>query len=186
MTQIVDGNKREMRLCTNCAGQGAAETGLSWPGPSFHKLLGGLLGSEGAFGGLAATHGGAGLRCPNCGLTYGDFRRLGHLGCSECYATFAEPLDPMLRRIQGSTVHAGKIPVKAAGALKKRRQRERLEQELQELIEKEAYEQAAVIRDKLRALDTADDNGQPDDRARGQGGSGDDWRTFGDTKGQGR
>lgn len=160
MTQVIDGHKREMRLCVNCAGQEAAETGMSWPGPSFHQLLGGLLGSESAFGGLAAARGGGGLRCPNCGLTFADFRRLGHLGCSECYPTFAEQLEPVLRRIQGSTTHTGKLPVKAAGALKLRRKRERLEQELKELIEKEAYEQAAVVRDKIRALDAMQRNGR--------------------------
>lgn len=152
MKQVINDDKRESHLCVDCATEEAVETGISWPAPSFHQLLGGLLGSESPWSGYAAG-GGGGVRCPNCGLSFADFRRLGHFGCSECYVTFAEPLEPVLRRIQGGTTHTGKIPTKAAGALQLRRQREQLESELQELVAREEYEQAAILRDKLRALE---------------------------------
>src|SRR5690625_2048545 len=139
MKQVINDESRELHLCVECAAAEASEKGMSWSGPSFHQLLGGLLGSEGTPGGVARD---GGARCPNCGLSFADFRRLGHFGCSQCYETFAEPLDPVLRRIQGGTTHTGKIPAKAAGALKTRRRRERLEIQLKELIEREEYEQA--------------------------------------------
>lgn len=178
MKQVVNEEKRESHLCVDCAAEEAAETGMSWPGPSFHQLLGGLLGSEGAWKGFAGGDDERG-RCPNCGLTFADFRRLGHFGCSQCYETFAEPLDPMLRRIQGGTTHSGKIPVKAAGALRMRRQRERLEQKLQDLIVREEYEQAAVVRDKLRALEQEPLNGRVEGVAEGKPDDGDDERDDG-------
>ncbi len=147
----MNGETREWNLCVDCAAAEASESGLAWPGPSFHQLLGGLLGSE-ALGRASKGARGGDVRCPNCGLSFADFRRLGHFGCSQCYETFAEPLEPGLRRIQGGTTHAGKIPSRAAGALKRRREREKLEMQLKEYIEREEYEKAAVVRDKLRAL----------------------------------
>lgn len=85
----------------------------------------------------------------------------------------------MLRRIQGGTTHSGKIPVKAAGALRMRRQRERLEQKLQDLIVREEYEQAAVVRDKLRALEQESLNGRVESVAEGKPDDGDDERDDG-------
>ena len=39
------------------------------------------------------------LTCPNCQMTYNDFKRTGKIGCSVCYKTFAARLEPFLRRI---------------------------------------------------------------------------------------
>ncbi|MFS8524156.1 MAG: UvrB/UvrC motif-containing protein [Limnochordales bacterium] len=152
ITQIVNDTKREMHLCEDCAGQVAGETGTAWPGISFSKLLGGLLAPE-AVAGLATAAPASGGRCPNCGLSFADFRRLGHLGCSECHVVFSQQLEPVLRRIHGSTVHAGKIPARQAGPLRLQRELEGLRQELKEAIGKEDYERAAVLRDRIRLLE---------------------------------
>lgn len=158
MKQVINDDKRELHLCVDCAAAEASGTGFSWSGSSFHQLLGGLLGSESPWSGVGP--GDARTRCPDCGLSFADFRRLGHFGCSQCYDTFSGPLESVLRRIQGGTTHEGKIPVKAAGALKLRRERESLERRLQEFIEQEEYEQAAKVRDQLRALERGSFNGK--------------------------
>ncbi len=66
---------------------------------------------------------------------------------------FSQQLEPVLRRIHGGTVHAGKIPARQAGPLKVRRELEGLRQELKEAIGKEDYERAAVLRDRIRLLE---------------------------------
>ena len=43
-------------------------------------------------------------------MSYQDFTRTGKIGCSDCYKTFALALEPLLRRIHGSSTHIGKIP----------------------------------------------------------------------------
>jgi len=58
---------------------------------------------------------GATLReCPQCHSRYllpkSDMDRL--LGCPFCYTEFREELTPRLRRIHGSTVHRGKLPIR--------------------------------------------------------------------------
>lgn len=152
ITQVVNDVRREMHLCEQCAAQVTGDVGLVWPTFSFNKLLGGLLAQEGVSG-LAAAAPSAGGRCPNCGLTFADFRRLGLLGCSECYVTFERQLEPVLRRLHGGTAHAGKVPLRQAGQLRVQRELERLRQELHEAIGKEEYERAAALRDRIRVLE---------------------------------
>jgi protein arginine kinase activator len=43
-------------------------------------------------------------------LTYQEFAEKGFLGCQECYHTFADKLNPLLKRIHGNTQHSGKQP----------------------------------------------------------------------------
>ena len=62
---------------------------------------------------------------------------------------FEDNLASLLRRLQGSAQHAGKGPV----GTEKRIQFNKLKKELQKVIEKEEYERAAVIRDKIRELE---------------------------------
>lgn len=159
ITQIVNDTRREKHLCEDCAGKASGEISMAWPGTSFNKLLGGLLAPE-SMAGLASAPSSTGGRCPNCGLTFADFRRLGHLGCSECHVAFSEQLEPVLRRIHGSTVHAGKIPSRQAGTLKVRRELEQLRQELSEAIGNEEYERAAELRDRIRVLERQQQNGR--------------------------
>lgn len=150
VTQFINGEKRESHLCEACARQ----EGEMWFEPVFsvNKLLGGLLDLE-AGAGVGASPVRTRLRCPNCGLTFADFKRLGHLGCSQCWETFDQQLEPVLRRIQGGTHHTGKVPARAGSALRRRREIERLRQELQAAVAKEEYERAAELRDRLRALE---------------------------------
>jgi len=62
-------------------------------------------------------------------------------------------MDPMLRRIHGKTFHVGKVPKRTGGQLRIRQEINRLKRELQEAINAEEYERAAVIRDKIKELE---------------------------------
>ncbi len=98
-------------------------------------------------------------KCPNCGITYADFKKSGRLGCSECYKAFKDQLAPLLGRLQGSTHHKGKIP-EIQGKPKKLIKREtigELKVKLRYLIKKENYEEAAVIRDKIKVFERKND-----------------------------
>jgi protein arginine kinase activator len=88
--------------------------------------------------------------CPACGFTTDDLRRTGRLGCPACYEVFTEMLADVLNDCQKSSQHMGKVPSLMTGL-----RRQRLEEMLQKAIEKEAFEDAAFLRDQLRALETA-------------------------------
>jgi protein arginine kinase activator len=93
------------------------------------------------------------LKCPNCGLAYADFKKIGRLGCGECYTAFRKYLGPLLKRIHGSVVHFGKSPLKATKVTKKKVDLQDLRNKLQKAIEMETFEEAAKIRDQIKELE---------------------------------
>jgi protein arginine kinase activator len=151
------------------------------PNFSIQKFLAGLLGSAavsssdagsaGAAAGAGSTPGAcppagvaaagetgeealaAAPHCSNCGMTYSQFGQFGRFGCSQCYQAFAGQLDPLLRRVQGNSHHTGKAPLRTGESLGYKREIEQLRQELQASIGSEAYERAAVLRDRIHALE---------------------------------
>jgi protein arginine kinase activator len=93
------------------------------------------------------------VKCENCGFSYADFKKIGRLGCSDCYDTFRKYLGPLLKKIHGSGIHAGKSPVKVARVTRKKADLTGLRTELQKAIEAEAFEEAAKIRDQIKELE---------------------------------
>ena len=91
--------------------------------------------------------------CPVCRLTLEDFRQINQFGCSECYTTFRSEIEPLLRRLHGSSSHEGKIPARSYADLSVERQIKLLREKLQQMISVENYEEAARIRDQIRALE---------------------------------
>jgi protein arginine kinase activator len=59
----------------------------------------------------------------------------------------------MLRRIHGKTFHVGKVPKRSGGQIRIKQEIDRLKRELQEAVNAEEYERAAVIRDKIKELE---------------------------------
>jgi protein arginine kinase activator len=159
-TKIVNGKKTELHLCEVCA----QEKGEYMPGFengfSFHQLLSGLLNLDPSLSGHEnpATRKPQSFRCSTCGLTYNQFSKIGRFGCSNCYTTFRDRLEPLLRRVHGHTTHHGKIPQRTKGELKIRRKLEQLKQEMQLKIQAEEFEEAARLRDEIRSLQEHLDN----------------------------
>ncbi|OGH62822.1 MAG: hypothetical protein A3I06_11120 [Candidatus Lindowbacteria bacterium RIFCSPLOWO2_02_FULL_62_12] len=95
------------------------------------------------------------LACSSCGLTAGQFKRSGRLGCPRCYETFHDELIPLLRKIHGSAHHTGKIPVRQGEGSTQMRVRDikKLRRELRDAISREEYERAARIRDEIKTVE---------------------------------
>ena len=91
--------------------------------------------------------------CPHCGMTYSEFNRLGYFGCPDCYAAFAKEIKPLLQRIHGATKHIGKVPNRGSGVFRTVHHIKRLRQHLQQLVRDEKFEEAASVRDEIRALE---------------------------------
>ncbi|BCU80356.1 protein-arginine kinase activator protein [Polycladomyces abyssicola] len=154
-TKIVNGEKTEFHLCEVCAQEKGEQIPMMENGFSIHQLLSGLLNFDAPYteGEQAkqTVQSGA-LRCPTCGLTYTQFSKIGRLGCSDCYQAFGERLIPLFRRVHGSTNHRGKVPERTGGRLKIRREIEQLKEQLKQCVAREAFEEAARLRDRIRAL----------------------------------
>lgn len=150
--QIVNGKRTVTNLCSECAQKKGIMNVFLQPSFTINSLLSALLGSQ-VKSAPALEPGVEEKRCPVCGMTYKDFARAGMLGCSRCYETFQERLDPLLRRIHGSDKHVGKAPSKASGPAKTRRELEGMRKELASAVSREEYEKAAELRDKIKSLE---------------------------------
>lgn len=144
LTDLVKGDKRERHLCENCAAQ---EGVVVKQHVSMTDVLNSFLMSQAGVQELAK------LRCPDCGLTFIEFRSQGLLGCPNDYDVFGEALGSVIERAQeGKTHHTGKNPGEAIEVDPVERERLTLQQELREAVEAEDYERAAKLRDRLTEL----------------------------------
>ncbi|KPK40511.1 MAG: hypothetical protein AMJ78_07115 [Omnitrophica WOR_2 bacterium SM23_29] len=147
-TEIIDDEVNQIHLCESCAREKGVEMEQHF---GIADFLAGLtdLGLE--FESKEVVS----VKCSNCGMTYDDFRKIGRLGCGECYSAFKRSLIPLLKRIHGSTRHVGKTAVKLekVTGVAKVSELQELRQNLQRAIEMEEYEEAAKIRDRIRELE---------------------------------
>jgi len=156
LTQIVNNSVTTLHLCEQCAAEKGVETGASvakFP-------LGDFLASLGKTGGGEQAEALPGVACPFCGGTLKDFRETGRLGCAVCYTTFEPHLRDLLRRLHGSSKHAGETytgapapPAAAASAEAGTPEVGELRQQLRRAVEAENFELAAQLRDKLKVLE---------------------------------
>jgi len=152
LTQLVEGQMKKVCLCDHCA----QERGVTDPtGFSLADLLlGGPPAStdaEPADQPAAATAGG-GRKCPTCGFSLDDLRRVRRFGCSDCYSTFSDEVTQIIRGMHKGTSHLGKVPA-GLMALQVRHQRiEDLRSRLEQAITAENYEEAAALRDEILNL----------------------------------
>lgn len=154
-TQLINGKKQEIYVCDVCAKEKGYMSNQT-DSYSLHDLLTGLFNFDSpSFGNKhhQTFQTIKDLQCPKCEMTFAEFKRLGKFGCAECYHTFAAELDPILRRVHsGNTVHQGKIPKRKGDDLHVKRQLEEYKSKLQSLIQEEAFEEAALMRDKIKEL----------------------------------
>lgn len=177
-TEIVNGIKREEKLCQQCANSNST---FYTENP--------ILGSEYSIGGLLAnllqgyTNSGPTMTntsvvdttCSKCNLSYREFLQNGRFGCDNCYKDFQKELDVSLRGIQGAEHHTGKRPVnlgkrpteeltedkevknvKKDSSVEALSEVEKLQMDLQEAIKKEEFEEAAKLRDLIREMKKED------------------------------
>ena len=147
LTEIVNDQMTELHLCEACANEKGAQVeshfGLS-------DLLAGLadIGKS-----PEAEEEAVSKACPGCGMTYEDFRKVGRLGCADCYPTFKRSLASLLKRIHGSPHHVGKSPARLVKPQKARTELADLKRRLERAIETEEFEDAANLRDQIRDIE---------------------------------
>jgi protein arginine kinase activator len=147
LTELIDDKTTELHLCEECAREKGAQI-------KTHFGLADLLAGLADFGmGLKDVEESTQLKCPSCGLTYRTFRKVGRLGCGECYGAFRQYLAILLKRIHGSTIHVGKIPTGMVPDTSLKSELQGLKAKLHQAIDAEAFEEAARLRDRIRELE---------------------------------
>lgn len=153
LTQIEGEQVTTVHLCGKCA----AERGMPSESEVQASPLGSFLAALGPAHASPDAEPDATALCPSCGASLADIRASGRLGCPACWATFARSLRDLLRRLHGATRHVGEwyadpADLEAGHERHAIHERLRLEAALEEAIAEEAFEQAAELRDQLRAL----------------------------------
>lgn len=146
LTQIgEDGNMQTYDLCESCSKAKGIEdpTGFSLAG----LLMG--LGSQKESETIASE---PESKCPECGFSLADFKKAGRFGCPQCYAAFSDPLNSLLKSMHKGIKHTGKRPQSQAKNLAVVDQLQQLQAQLEEAIQTENFEQAAVLRDQIKQL----------------------------------
>ena len=144
LTEIEGKEKREIHLCEECARE---KTGLLPKQISLGELFLSLVQQQDREGAKLLRK-----TCPNCGISYLEFKTGGRLGCSRDYEVFEEALMPLIERLHQSTRHVGKTPSRAGESVARENELMRLRRELDKAVQNEDYEKAAELRDKIRAL----------------------------------
>jgi protein arginine kinase activator len=147
-TEIVNNSMVAMNLCVECAEQKGIDVQKAG-NYGLGDLVAGLIDSAADSESERISR----VRCATCGYEYSDFKRIGRLGCPDCYTAFESQRIAVLRHVHGSTQHAGK---KAARTSERTAIRERvaaLREDLSLAIRSEDYERAATLRDEIRNLE---------------------------------
>src|SRR5699024_119897 len=95
------------------------------------------------------------LKCKACHMTFTEFQRIGKFGCAHCYEDFKSKLNSVFRRVHsGNTQHNGKIPKRKGGKLHIKKEILKYRDYLTQLIEEENFEEAAIVRDRIKQLES--------------------------------
>lgn len=129
----------ELWLCGHCADAIGVDASNAEPAPTAGELLSGLV--------HRPTR-----SCPECGTTFKQIRRTGMVGCAECYRAFRARIIPLIRPATGRVQHIGRFPERLEAFKRLFVDREHYRQELDEAVELEDYERAALLRDKINEI----------------------------------
>ncbi|MGE0707431.1 MAG: UvrB/UvrC motif-containing protein [Planctomycetota bacterium] len=152
LTKIVNGQLESRHVCADCPRLQLGQKMLPSAGPapfSLETFLAGIQPAKPRPATVAATP-----TCGRCGLSFDEFRQSGRLGCHHDYEAFQPGLFRLLRKIHGATQHVGRVPERIGERLERAQRVEGLRAELAEAVALEDYEQAAVLRDQIKELES--------------------------------
>ena len=176
-TQIINGVKKQMNLCESCAKKlGIDNMTLNMPSIDFSNFLGGMFDDDMSafFPSLIKPET---LLCEKCGSSYEDFIDSGKFGCDECYNTFTNQIDALLKNIHGANRHVGRdkrmigtskiekadktnvegekneIKKETSKEEKNQNKLKELQERLKQEIKEERYEDAAKTRDEIKKME---------------------------------
>jgi protein arginine kinase activator len=146
LTQIENNQMHTSHLCEGCAAEKGLDTGVA----AGSSPLSDFISQVGKVGADSPVTG----PCPYCGMKLDEFKKLGRLGCPQCYVAFDPHLKGLLRRLHSGTQHLGKVYLPPDPTQAERQERlAGLRRKLDKAVESEDFERAAQIRDMIRTLE---------------------------------
>lgn len=154
LSEVVKNMKSEVHLCEHCAREVGLNTKISNFSLTLPEMLTFLNVDE------SPDFRNAG-RCHSCGCSFTDYRKNGKLGCPDCYDYLSDELAPVMASFFAEKRHIGKSPARTDDRKINRPETpaeaplsgvEELRAELDAAVRDERYEEAAVIRDRIREI----------------------------------
>lgn len=157
-TQIINGVKKELTLCSECARKLGVDS-IDIP-INFTSFLGDFF-NDYAESSLLPSFSTNDVKCKTCNMTYNDFINTGMFGCSDCYDVFSNPIDSLLKNLHGTSKHIGRgIKNAKVAQIEKehkvepiKNEKDELQKQLDKAIKEERYEDAAKLRDKIKEIE---------------------------------
>ena len=166
-SENINGNKKELNLCEECSKKLGIIDKMNFKMPTFglSDFFGGFLDDFDTPEVMPLLNEMKEEKCDSCGTTFEDIINTGKYGCPNCYETFEDKMDPILRKLQGANRHVGRLGKVSKNNIKfekdnKKAENEeqnkeenkisKLEDELKQAIKEERYEDAAKIRDEIK------------------------------------
>lgn len=143
-TQVIEGKLRKFVLCEACAQKkgitnvddllmGEDLLGNSAPQTKIQDLVAELNQDD----------------CRSCGFSLDDFRKVGRLGCPDCYDVFSREIAERLPSMHKGGIHKGYLPEGVAMKQALKSELACLAEKLASAIEDERFEEAAMLRDQI-------------------------------------
>ena len=147
--EVVDGKVKDLSLCPECLAKYQAEAGagfeLAKPDPVPVRARVSPKGKSVQEPALE--------RCKTCGHVLANVLASGKVGCSACYETFAEQIEPLIRGMHAGMRHRGKAPHVDDALARVRADLQANRALLRSTLRAENYEEAAHLRDEIRILE---------------------------------
>jgi len=138
MTTVINGESTTRHLCRECL--------KKYKAGDLQAVLAAVLSA------MTSKAQAPDITCPRCGETYAEFQKTGMLGCAECYQAFRKELTPLITRVQGRAQHAGRRPPVSEEEQARQNRMEELRALMEAAVAEENFEEAARLRDELRAM----------------------------------
>ena len=159
-SENINGRKRELHLCEKCSQElGIDRMDFNMP-IDFSSFFSGMLEEFENSDFMPMFDTVKDLQCKSCGSTFEDILNTGKFGCANCYDTFESRIEPIIRKMQGSNQHIGRLgkvtdhkintkPITKKKEDSKKSEIEILKEKLKQAVKEEKYEEAAKLRDEI-------------------------------------
>ncbi len=160
-SENINGIRKELHLCEECSKKLGItdEINLKMPTFDFSNLFGSFIEDISTSSFMPLLNEVRQIKCDSCGSSFDDIIDTGKYGCANCYDTFEDRMDPILKKLQGANRHIGRVGKISDNNIKFDKKAEnqsddnkiqKLEEELKQAIKEERYEDAAKIRDEIK------------------------------------
>lgn len=164
-SENINGVRKELNLCDECSRELGITNNMDFRIPTFDfsNFFGSFLedfSNSSDFMPLLSEI--KQVKCDSCNSTFDDIINTGRYGCPNCYDVFEDRMDPILKKLQGSNKHNGRLGKISENKVKFDKKQEnnsnkiveskldKLQADLKQAIKEERYEDAAKIRDEIK------------------------------------